>query len=141
MRRVANGVRYELALDDLRPWRVSLLTDPIRLAVDVGGDPRAIARTTALYLPSAGGAVSHAFTLSGSAKTVDGNVPWRMKDAGGTVLVSGTLRATTSASALWGMFELPIAIPASIAGNVTLEIYASNTPSPNDIVRIPLSVR
>ena len=142
VRRAANAVRYELALDDLRPWRVSVLPDPIRIVVDVGGDPRSIARATALYLPAAGIAVSHAFTLSGSAKALDGNVPWRMKDQGGAVVVSGTLRAAISASALWGVFEQPIVIPASVMGSVTLEVYAGNPgDSAPDMVRIPLTVR
>jgi hypothetical protein len=142
LRRIGGDVRYELALDDLRPWRVSLLLDPLRIVVDVGGDPRALAKATALYLPGAGTAVSHAFTLSGSAKAIDGNVPWRMRDGKGAVVVNGTLRASISASALWGMFEQPIVIPQSVSGNVTLEVYAANPgESPADTVKIPLTVR
>ena len=141
--RVGTGVRYDLALDDLRPWRVSLLFDPVRIVVDVGGDPRALARSTAVYLPTVGNAVSHAFTLAGAANAFEANVPWRMRDAGGNIVVNGTLRASIGTSAAWGIFDQMITVPASVSGNVTLEVFLLNQRDgiETDSIKIPLSVR
>ncbi|TMD57560.1 MAG: hypothetical protein E6I87_14635, partial [Chloroflexi bacterium] len=141
--RVGTGVRYDVALDDLRPWRVSLLFDPIRIVVDIGGDPRALARSTAVYLPTVGNAVSHAFTLAGAANAFEANVPWRMRDAAGNIVVNGTLHASLGTSAAWGIFDQQIAVPPAVSGNVTLEVFllSQRDGIETDSIKIPLSVR
>src|SRR2546428_10382391 len=117
--RVGTGVRYDLALDDLRPWRVSLLFDPVRIVVDVGGDPRALARSTAVYLPTVGNAVSHAFTLAGAANAFEANVPWRMRDAGGHILVNGPPPAGPRTSGGWGIFGQKVSVTGCVFRNST----------------------
>jgi len=50
-----NGsTNYELALDDQRPWRVALLSNPDRLVVDIGGIASSINKTIAVYAPRPG---------------------------------------------------------------------------------------
>jgi hypothetical protein len=139
---VGGGTRYELALDDLRPWRLAVLRNPDRIVVDFGGNPSAISDTVAVYSPKAGD-TGREFTVSGLSRTFEATTSWRVVDAARRVLASGFTQASLGTSAVWGTFQTSIVIPASITGNVTLEVYWA---SPRDgadtgLVQIPLTVR
>ena len=139
---VGGGTRYELALDDLRPWRLAVLQNPDRIVVDFGGAPAAISDTVAVYSPRAGD-TGRQFTLSGLSRTFEATTAWRVVDSAKRVLASGFTQASLGTSAVWGSFQTSIVLPASITGNVTLEVY---WPSPRDgadtgLVQIPLTAR
>jgi hypothetical protein len=138
---VGGGTRYELALDDLRPWRLAVLQNPDRIVVDFGGNPSAISDTVAVYSPKAGDTVSR-FTVSGLSRTFEATTSWRVVDAARRVLASGFTQATRGTSAVWGAFQTTIDL-SSVSGNVTLEVFWA---SPRDgadtgLVQIPLTVR
>jgi hypothetical protein len=139
---------YELWLDDARPWR-AYMPDPTRLALDIGGDPRATSDRIAVYGPTPGSTIdsriSRTFTLSGAARVFEANVAWRLKDATGKTVANGNFLASLGSSALWGTFDTRLTLPTVVmgTGHVTLELYES---SPNDgteqgLVVVPLMIR
>jgi hypothetical protein len=147
----SGGTVYELALDDQRPWRVALLPNPARIIVDIGGFARSISDTVAVYQPapivggslSGGPSVARQFTVSGLSRTFEATTAWRVVDSGKRVLASGTTTASRGTSAVWGTYQISVQLPASVTGNVTLEVF---WPSPRDgadtgLVQVPLVVR
>lgn len=138
---VGGGTRYELALDDLRPWRLAVLQNPDRIVVDFGGYPTAISDTVAVYSPKPGDTVSR-FTVSGLSRTFEATTSWRVVDATRRVLASGFTQASLGTSAIWGTFQTSIDL-SSVSGNVTLEVYwvSPRDGSDTGLVQIPLVVR
>jgi hypothetical protein len=133
---------FDVRLDDLRPWRVFTLKNPTRIVVDIGGVPQAVSDRIAVYSPAPRATVTHDLAVSGVARVFEANVVWRVKDQSGKSVANGHFLASLGSSALWGTFDAHIAIPASVRGNVTLELYEA---SPKDgseqgLVAIPLSV-
>ena len=133
---------YELALDDHRPWRVTLLSNPDRIAVDVGGYPRAISDTVAVYSPRPGD-TGRQFTVSGVSRTYEGTTQWRVVDSARREIASGFTTASRGTSAVWGTYQISVQLPASVSGNVTLEVWWG---SPRDgsemgLTQVPLTVR
>ena len=139
---VGGGTRYELALDDLRPWRLAVLRNPDRIVVDFGGNPSAISDTVAVYSPKAGD-TGREFTVSGLSRTFEATTSWRVVDAARRVLASGFTQASLGTSAVWGTFQTSIVIPASSTGNVTLEVYWQSPRDGTDtgLVQVPLFIR
>ena len=136
------GVGFAITLDDARPWRVSVLHNPLRLVVDVGGTPQHISDSIAVYSPRAG-ATSRTVTISGLARVFEGTVSWRIKDSAAREVAKGFTTASIGTSAVWGSFQTTATIPATVTGNVTLEVYWA---SPRDgadagLVQVPLTVR
>jgi immunoglobulin-like protein involved in spore germination len=134
------GVGFGISLDEARPWRVGILHNPLRVVVDVGG--AATSDSIAVYSPPAGD-TSRNVTISGFARVFEAHVAWRIKDAAGREVAKGFTTASIGTSPLWGSFQTTASIPASVSGNVTLEVF---WPSPKDgsdlgLVRIPLTVR
>jgi hypothetical protein len=145
---------YTLALDDHRPWRVALLNNPDRIIVDIGGFARSISDTVAVYSPApiqpvvgaslgSGPSVSRQFIMSGLSRTFEATTAWRVVDATRRVLASGTTTASRGTSAVWGTYQAAVQLPASVSGNVTLEVYWA---SPRDgadtgLVQVPLVIR
>ena len=136
------GTTYVLALDDQRPWRVALLTNPDRLVVDIGGDPSTINKTIAVYSPKPGGS-GRQFTLTGLSRTFEATTAWRVVDSARRVLASGSTTASRGTSAVWGTYQVSVQLPATAAGNLTLEVYwaSPRDGSDTDVVRVPLVVR
>ncbi len=148
------GTTYELFLDDQRPWRVALLTNPDRIIVDVGGFPRSISDTVAVYSPAPiapqSGAIvgsqpsiGRQFTVSGLSRTFEATTAWRVVDAARRVVASGFTTASRGTSAVWGTFQVAVQLPSTVSGSVTLEVYWA---SPRDgadtgLVQVPLTVR
>jgi hypothetical protein len=112
-------VRYDLGLDDLRPWRVAMLYEPLRLVVDVGGDPDAVSANIALYRPAFGATVRAGDELSGLVRAFEARFEYRIQ-AVGNVLVNDFATASLGTSEMWGGFTLPL--PALPAGAATIEI-------------------
>lgn len=138
-----DGVVFELALDDARPWRVGYVPNPTRLVVDVGGHPLAVARNTAVYAPRPGATVDRTFTVNGLARAFEANVPWRVRDGAGRVIARGFTTATIGTSVVWGAYEISATLPETARGQVTLEVFqvSAKDGSETEIVRVPLSVR
>jgi hypothetical protein len=133
---------YSLALDDHRPWRVALLSNPDRIVVDIGGFATSLSDTVAVYSPKPGDA-GRQFTVSGLSRTFEATTAWRVVDSAGRVLAQGTTTASRGTSAVWGTYQISVQLPASASGNVTLEVYWA---SPRDgadtgLVHVPLVVR
>jgi hypothetical protein len=150
----AGATTYELALDDQRPWRVALLTNPDRIIVDVGGFVRSISDTVAAYSPAPvtpqgpfvardQQSIGRQFIVSGLSRTFEATTAWRVVDSARRVLASGTTTASRGTSAVWGTYQAAVQLPATVSGNVTLEVYWA---SPRDgadtgLVQVPLTVR
>jgi hypothetical protein len=133
---------YELALDDQRPWRVALLTNPDRIVVDIGGFVTSISDTIAVYSPKPGDS-GRQFTVSGLSRTYEATTQWRVVDAARREVASGFTTASRGTSAVWGTYQISVQLPATVSGNVTLEVYWG---SPRDgsavgLVQVPLTVR
>jgi hypothetical protein len=133
---------YELALDDQRPWRVALLPNPDRIVVDIGGYPTSLSDTVAVYSPKPGDS-GRQFTVSGLSRTYEATTQWRVVDSARRELAKGFTTASRGTSAVWGTYQISVQLPATVSGNVTLEVYWG---SPRDgsavgLVQVPLTVR
>jgi hypothetical protein len=139
----ANGsTTYELALDDERPWRVALLTNPDRIVVDIGGVATSISDTVVVYSPRAGD-IGRQFTVSGLSRTYEATTQWRVVDAARREVASGFTTASRGTSAVWGTYQISVQLPATVSGNVTLEVYWGSPRDGSDmgLVHVPLTVR
>lgn len=137
------GATFSLELDDLRPWRATVLSEPMRIVLDIGGHPQAVATNTAVYAPLPGATVARTFMVSGLARRFEANVPWRVKDQGGRVVASGFTTASLGTSAIFGTFEFTVRLPENVSGNVTLEVFEVSMAdgSEREVVSIPVTVR
>lgn len=136
------GVGFGITLDDARPWRVSVLHNPLRLVVDVGGTPQATSDSVAVYAPRAG-ATSRTVTISGLARAFEATVSWRIKDPAGRDVAKGFTTASIGTSPVWGSFQTTATIPSNVSGNVTLEVFWASPRDGADVglVQVPLTVR
>ncbi len=134
---------YVLALDDLRPWRTAIAYNPFRIIVDIGGDPRTIfGDTNAVYAPSYGAAVGRTFQVSGIAHNFEANVVIRVRDDKQKEIYKASTTATNCCDP-GGTFDATVQLPASVTGNIYLEVYESSAKDGSDLklIRIPLTVR
>ena len=139
----SNGTTtYELALDDQRPWRVALLTNPDRLVVDIGGLPSSINKSIAVYAPRPGD-TGRQFTVTGLSRTFEATTAWRVVDAARRVVASGSTTASRGTSAVWGTYQISVQLPGTLSGNVTLEVYwaSPRDGTDMDVVQVPLTAR
>jgi hypothetical protein len=136
------GTIYELGLDDLRPWRTAVLTNPVRIVVDIGGDPRMITGSNAVYTPLYGATVAHTFTVSGIEHNFEANVLIRVKDARGNEIYRSSTTGTNCCDP-GGTFQASVTLPASVSGNVTLEVLEASPKDGSDtkVIAVPLVVR
>jgi Immunoglobulin-like domain of bacterial spore germination/Sporulation and spore germination len=139
---IYRGVGFAIILDDARPWRVFTLSNPARIIVDVGGPTRSVSDRVAVYEPRPGAAVTRDLQITGAGRTYEANVSWRLFDSTGRQVASGNFTGGSSGP-LWGTFDTHIAIPASVSGNVTLEVleFSAKDGSPVGVTQIPLTVR
>jgi immunoglobulin-like protein involved in spore germination len=138
-----NGSTVRIGLDDARPWRLFTLTNPARIVVDIGGPTRSVSDRVAVYQPRPGATVTRDLQLTGAARVFEANVVWRLKDSSGRDVANGNFLASLGSSPVWGTFDTRIAIPASVSGNVTLEVFEASAMdgSPQGVTQIPLTVR
>lgn len=135
----AGGVRYELGLDDLRPWRAAILYEPLRLVVDIGGDPDATSDNIALYRPRFGEPLRPGFTASGLIRAFEARFEYRVVDYAGTVLVDDFATASLGTSELWGTFEVVIDAVPRTGGELEILLRSPRDGSVMESVRIPIS--
>ncbi len=133
---------YRLGLDDQRPWRAIVLSNPTRIVIDIGGVPQATSDSVAVYSPRAGTTTGRTVTVTGAARAFEAHVNWRIKDSAGREVANGFMSASIFGPT-WGTFDTSVTIPANVSGNVTLEVF---WPSPKDgselgLVQVPLTVR
>ena len=113
------GVRYDIGLDDLRPWRTAMLYEPLRLVVDIGGDPGAVSPNIALYKPAFGTTAMPGAAFSGMIRAFEAQFEYRIRDARGT-LITAYARGSIGTAELWGTFD--VQLPTLPPGGTTLEI-------------------
>jgi hypothetical protein len=130
---------YEIGLDDLRPWRTAVLINPVRIVIDIGGINSSIAGRNAVYSPTPGATVSRTFTVSGVAQNFEANVVIRVKNAQGAEVYKSSTTATNCCEP-GGTFEATVTLPASVSGNVTLEVLEASPKDGSDLklIQIPL---
>ena len=140
------GTIFLIGLDDARPWRVTIEptgNGTARLNVDIGGQPQQVNKNVAVYAPVPGADTARTFTVSGAARVFEANVAWRVRDGAGREVATGNTLATLGTSPVWGTFETQVTVPASVSGNVTLEMFWASPKDGGemDVVSIPLTVR
>jgi hypothetical protein len=137
-----NGSGIRIGLDDARPWRLFTLTGPARIVIDVGGPIHSVSDRVAVYQPRPGATVTRDLQVTGAARTFEANVNWRLLDSTGREVASGAFTGGSSGP-LWGVFDTRIAVPTSVSGNVTLEVFEASAKdgSPQGVTQIPLTVR
>jgi hypothetical protein len=96
----------------------------------------------AVYSPKPGDS-GRQFTVSGLSRTYEATTQWRVVDSARRELATGFTTASRGTSAVWGTYQFSVQLPASVSGNVTLEVYWG---SPRDgadtgLVQVPLTVR
>ncbi|MBI2773074.1 MAG: Gmad2 immunoglobulin-like domain-containing protein [Chloroflexi bacterium] len=140
------GTIFLLGLDDARPWRVT--TEPTgagtaRINVDIGGRPQLLTRNIAVYVPDPDATMTRSFTLSGAARVFEANVIWRIRDASGRAVAQDHTTATIGTSPVWGTFATTATVPASVSGQVTLEVFWASPKdgAEMDLISIALTVR
>ncbi len=133
---------YQIGLDDLRPWRTAMAWNPMRIVVDIGGDPRTIVDSNAVYAPAYGAPVGRTFQVSGVAHSFEANVVIRVLDDKQKEILK---TSTTAANCCdpGGTFDATVQLPANVTGNIFLEVFEASARDGSDLklIRIPLTVR
>jgi len=137
-----NGAIIDIGLDDLRPWRTAIAFNPFRIIVDIGGDPRTIVDSNAVYAPAIGATVGRTFQVSGIAHNFEGNVVMRVLDDKQKEIYIGNTTATNGGDP-GGTFEATVQLPAGVIGNVILEVFEGSARDGSHIkvISIALTVR
>ena len=146
VRREANGITYELYLDDARPWRIAFepgTNGAMIVLVDIGGRPDAVSKDIAVYAPRPGAEVARTFTVSGVSRTFESTVNWRLRDSSDRVVATGFTTSVGGSGPQWGTFQFSVTAPATVTGNVTLEVLWGSPRDGSDmgLVAIPLRIR
>jgi len=132
---------YRLALDDLRPWRVGVMFDPVRIVLDVGGDPDTVNANVAVYEPIFGAQIAPGFTLAGMTRAFEGTFEYRYTDVYGKPLGGGYDMASFGTSAIWGAFELKIPNVPAGASNVQVFLRSPRDGEITDLVNVPVALK
>lgn len=130
-----------MQLSDLRPWRVAILQQPLRIVVDIGGPPASVSEAIAVHSPVPGSEVERTFTVRGMARTFEANVQWRLRDSNGRAITTGFTTASVGTSALWGTFETTVTAPPGTRGNVLLEVFEISARDGSEIHKVAIPVR
>jgi len=132
---------YEIALDDLRPWRVVMTGD--RIILDIGGAQPLVSDSVAVYSPSRGETVGRQFTVGGVSRTFEATTAWRVRDLSQRIVATGVTTATRGTSQIWGLYQFAVQLPSSVSGPVTLEVYWQSPRDGTDtgLVLVPLIIR
>jgi hypothetical protein len=138
---------YRIALDDARPWR-AYMPSQTQLVIEVGGDPRATSDRISIMIPKPGDQTpgntpfADSLRIAGTARVFEATVTWRVRDSAGKVVATSHFNASLGSSALWGWFDNGFALPTSLHGKVTLEVYevSPKDGSEQGLVAIPLTV-
>ncbi|MDP9266495.1 MAG: GerMN domain-containing protein [Chloroflexota bacterium] len=139
------GIAYSLGLDDQRPWRATVLFDPARIVIDIGGAPVAISDdgNTVVYAPAPGATLGTVFDFGGVVRAFEAGYVWRVRDASGAVIANSHGTANIGTAAVWGGYDAKVTLPSSTAGRITLEVFQISPKDGSEFskVAIPLTVR
>ena len=133
---------YQIGLDDLRPWRTAMAWNPMRIVVDIGGDPRTIVDSNAVYAPAYGASVGRTFQVSGVAHNFEANVVIRVLDDKQKEILK-TFTTAANCCDPGGTFDATVQLPANVTSNIFLEVLEASARDGSDLklIRIPLTVR
>ena len=130
---------YRLALDDLRPWRVGVAFDPVRIVLDVGGDPSAVNANVAVYAPRFAQKAAGTLKLTGMARAFEATYGYRFTDSLGHPLATDFGTASFGTSAVWGVFDKTIANVPANAANLEVFLTSPKDGATTDLVTVPLT--
>ena len=138
----SHGTIYELGLDDLRPWRTAIDLNPVRIVIDIGGDPRTVVDNNAVYSPGYGATVARTFQVSGIEHNFEAHVDIRVKDANDREILRTTTTGTNCCDP-GGTYAATVTLPASVSGRAYLEVFQASARDGSDtmVIRIPLTIR
>jgi len=127
---------YRLALDDLRPWRVGVAFDPVRIVLDVGGDPDAVNANVAVYRPRFGETLGQDAVVSGMTRAFEATFEYRLTDVFGRTLSTGFGMASYGTSPIWGAFEVRLGAIPSGTSNIEVFLRSPRDGEITDLVSI-----
>ncbi|MEX2047626.1 MAG: Gmad2 immunoglobulin-like domain-containing protein [Chloroflexota bacterium] len=131
---------YRLALDDLRPWRVGVTFDPVRIVLDVGGDPDAVNANVAIYRPRFAEPLGASAVVNGMVRAFEATYEYRLTDVFGGPLTGGYGMASFGTSPIWGLFEFRLSsIPAGTS-NVEVFLRSPRDGEISDLARVAVVV-
>jgi Immunoglobulin-like domain of bacterial spore germination len=130
---------YRLALDDLRPWRVGVAFDPVRIVLDVGGDPDAVNANVAVYRPRFAETLGANTVLSGMTRAFEATFQYRFTDVFGGPLSQGYGMASFGTSPIWGVFDVKLGAIPSGTSNVEVFLRSPRDGEITDLVSIAVS--
>ncbi len=136
---------YWLGLDDQRPWRATVLFDPARIVIDIGGAPSAVSDdgNTVVYAPAPGATVATSFDIGGVVRAFEAGYVWRVRDGSGATIANGHGTANIGTAAVWGAYDAKVTLPAGTIGRVTLEVFQVSAKDGSEVskVTVPLTAR
>lgn len=130
---------YRLALDDLRPWRVGVAFDPVRIVLDVGGDPDAVNANVAVYRPRFAETLGAKAVLSGMTRAFEATFQYRFTDVFGGPLLEEYGMASFGTSPIWGVFDVKLGAIPSGTSNVEVFLRSPRDGEITDLVSIAVS--
>ena len=138
----AHETIYEIGLDDLRPWRTAIAFSPFRIIIDIGGDPRTIFDSNAVYSPGYGATVGPTFQVLGVAHNFEAHVDIIVRDERDKEILR-TATTGTNCCDPGGTFATTVQLPPGTTGKIFLEVFEGSAKdgSVTKLIRIPLTVR
>jgi hypothetical protein len=93
-------------------------------------------------VPVANQTVGKAFVVSGSARTFEQNVVWRVRTTGNVQVASGFTTATAADIGQFGPYSFTVTLPGSTVGPVVLEVFETSAKDGSEVskVSLPLTV-
>jgi hypothetical protein len=131
---------YRLALDDLRPWRVGVTFDPVRIVLDVGADPDAVNANVAIYRPRFAEPLAAGAVVNGMVRAFEATYEYRLTDVFGASLTGGYGTASFGTSPIWGMFEFPLSSIPPGTSNVEVFLRSPRDGEISDLARVAVVV-
>jgi hypothetical protein len=136
----SHSTLYRLALDDARPWRVGVAFDPVRIVLDVGGDPDAVNANVAVYRPRFSETLGPGAVVSGMTRAFEATFEYRLTDLFGHGLATGHGMASYGTSPIWGVFEFKLSQIPSNAANLEVFLRSPRDGEITDLVSIAIGV-
>lgn len=130
---------YRLALDDLRPWRVGVAFDPVRIVLDIGGDPDAVNANVAVYRPRFAETLGGDAVVSGMTRAFEATFQYRLTDVFGRALTGGHGMASFGTSPIWGLFEVRLGVIPSGTSSVEVFLRSPRDGEITDLVRVAVA--
>lgn len=130
---------YRLALDDLRPWRVGVAFDPVRIVLDIGGDPDAVNANVAVYRPRFADTLGADAVVSGMTRAFEATFEYRLTDVFGQPLAGSYGMASFGTSPIWGLFEVELGRVPSGTSSVEVFLRSPRDGEVTDLVSISVA--